>query len=133
MRSYVARSSTAPSRASNSSVSAYWNSGQRVRLTGDVGDQPSDQTGLDGDVELSSGKCRCRLELIGPECHDADHVLGEQLPHARVDERPIVEIGAQRHEHMDRAVGSDRGLGQQREKSGRLRLIDHREQLFELV
>ncbi len=120
-------------RASNSSVRAYWNNGSAFGWPGDVGDQSTDQTGLDLDVELAGGKRRCGLQFVRAERNDRHDVVGEQPPEARLRQRPVVEVGPERCDHVDDVRLGANALRQQIEELPRFGFVDHREQLLELV
>ena len=106
---------------------------QRVRLAGDVGDQPTNETRFDRHVELAGGQGRRRREVVGAHRHDVDDVLGEEGSEARRGEGPVVEVGAHRNEDVDPVARILRGAHERGEEAFGLVGIGEGEQLLELV
>ena len=73
------------------------------------------------------------FELVGPERDDVHDVVGEQPAELRIGQRPVVEVGAHRHEHVDAAVRRRRPPDEGGEERVGLLGLREGEQLLELV
>ena len=74
----------------------------------DVRDHLRDETGLEPDPGPLGRASDRLLQLIGLQRRDRLRPTREELAEARVDERPVVEVGTERDDHADPAVGIDR-------------------------
>jgi hypothetical protein len=99
-------------------------------LGNDLGRQP----GLQRDAHPFGGFADGLFQLRGGQRRQRLGPGPEQVPEARIPQRPIVEVGPQGEHHPDAASGVGDRRVQGCQEAGPLRLVFHqREQLLELV
>ena len=108
--------------------------GERARLMGDVGDRLRHQTRVGPDA-LQLGRASDRvLELVGHHRGNGLGPCGEQLAEPWIRERPIVEVGTERHDHTESAPGVGGRDAERLEEQLSLAFVRReREELLELI
>ena len=101
---------------------------------GDVGDHLRHQPGLGPDADPFGRPSDRLLELVGRERRNRLGPFGEQLPEAGVEERAVVEVRPEGHDHAQPALGVGGGHAKRLEEQLPLPLVcGEREDLLELV
>ena len=103
--SYRARVSSSPSRRSNSSVSAYWNSGSAFgwRLTSPT--NSASRPGSNDTPTRSAGFAAAASSSRGPSGSSVHDVFGQEPAEDRVGQRTVEEVGAEHGEHPQAVSG----------------------------
>ena len=108
--------------------------GERAGLPRRVGRDPLDQGGLDADAEGLGGPADGVGQLVRAHRPDDHGASRDGLTEAGVGQRPVEEVGAQRHHDAHRRGGRPGQPGQERHESFALVVIGRLgEQLLELV
>ena len=107
---------------------------ERAGLLGDIGEHRGDQAGLERHIHTLRRARDRAFELLGRERDHGLHTGLEQLREAPVEERPVVEVGAEGDDHAEPAAGVGRRRLEALEEVRPDRLVlDQREDLLELV
>ena len=123
-----------PTRRSNSSVRAYWNSGSAPGWlpTSEIS-WPS-SAGFERHADLLGRSQRRCLQLLGGQIGDVHDPSAEPGPEGRVCQRESVEVGPQCEHDGDPVVRILDGGHQIREEAvPHGRVVDEREQFLELI